>query len=156
MKKIDIGQTVQILGNLGVITGILLLVYELNQNRQMTAAQTRSSIADSQMALFLARANDGELAESELRVEAGEDISPVERARWRALWAATFRHWENISYQYRAGLYADSEYEASRETWRQLLTTSSVLRDFWCGRVERQSDLFVSEMDDLLGNQRCE
>ena len=34
MKKIDLGQSLTILANLGVVVGILLLVYELNQTRQ--------------------------------------------------------------------------------------------------------------------------
>ena len=40
MKKIDLGQTLGILANVGVVFGILLLAYELNQNRQMMEAQT--------------------------------------------------------------------------------------------------------------------
>jgi hypothetical protein len=45
MKKIDFGQTVSVVANIGVVIGIVLLVYELNQNRQMTAAQTRHEMA---------------------------------------------------------------------------------------------------------------
>ncbi len=47
MKKIDLGQTIGVLANIGVIIGILLLVYELSQNRQMMKAQTRNEIAQS-------------------------------------------------------------------------------------------------------------
>jgi hypothetical protein len=39
MKKIDLGQTVAILANVGVLAGILLLVYELNQTRELAQAQ---------------------------------------------------------------------------------------------------------------------
>ena len=45
MKKIDLGQALQILGTAGVILGIFLLVYELNQNRELMAAEIRNSIA---------------------------------------------------------------------------------------------------------------
>jgi len=47
MKKIDLGQTLTILANVGVLAGILLLVFELNQNREMMRAQTRSELASS-------------------------------------------------------------------------------------------------------------
>ena len=47
MKKIDLGQTIGVLANIGVLIGILLLVYELSQNRQMMKAQTRNEIAQS-------------------------------------------------------------------------------------------------------------
>jgi hypothetical protein len=35
MKKIDLGQMVTVLANLGVLAGILVLVYELNQTRDL-------------------------------------------------------------------------------------------------------------------------
>jgi hypothetical protein len=34
MKKIDVGQMLTLLANFGVIVGLLLLVYELNQARE--------------------------------------------------------------------------------------------------------------------------
>jgi hypothetical protein len=45
MKKIDVGQTLSIIGNVAVVTGILLLVFELNQNREMVMAQTRNEMS---------------------------------------------------------------------------------------------------------------
>ena len=47
MKKIDRGQTISLVANIGVLIGILLLVFELNQNRVVTEAQTRSAITAS-------------------------------------------------------------------------------------------------------------
>jgi hypothetical protein len=38
MKKIDLGQTFHILANIGVIGGILLLAFELQQNNELMAA----------------------------------------------------------------------------------------------------------------------
>ncbi len=45
MKKT--GRTISLLANTGVLIGILLLVFELNQNRVVTEAQTRSAITSS-------------------------------------------------------------------------------------------------------------
>ena len=45
MKRFEVGQALQLLGNFGVIVGILLLVYELNQNRDMMMAQTRNELS---------------------------------------------------------------------------------------------------------------
>jgi hypothetical protein len=41
MKKIDLGQTVHILANIGVIAGIIFLVLELHQNNELMDAQRR-------------------------------------------------------------------------------------------------------------------
>ena len=40
MKQIDLGQTISILANLGVIAGIVFLAVELRQNNELLVAQT--------------------------------------------------------------------------------------------------------------------
>ena len=42
MKKIDLGQSITILANIGVIAGIVFLAIELRQNNELLAAQARS------------------------------------------------------------------------------------------------------------------
>ena len=41
MKKIDLGQTITILANVGVIAGIVFLAIELRQNNEYMAANAR-------------------------------------------------------------------------------------------------------------------
>jgi hypothetical protein len=43
MKKIDVGQMLTLLANFGVIVGLLLLVYELNQAREFAKIEFLSS-----------------------------------------------------------------------------------------------------------------
>ncbi len=43
MKKIELGQTITILANLGVIAGILFLGIELQQNNQLMEAEAREA-----------------------------------------------------------------------------------------------------------------
>ncbi len=40
MKKIDVGQTIGILANLGVVAGILFLVVEIQQNTEMATKRS--------------------------------------------------------------------------------------------------------------------
>jgi hypothetical protein len=42
VKKLDLGQTISILANIGVIAGIVFLAIELRQNNELLAAQARS------------------------------------------------------------------------------------------------------------------
>jgi len=42
MKKIDLGQTITVLANIGVIIGIVFLVLELQQNREVLELQLQS------------------------------------------------------------------------------------------------------------------
>jgi len=43
LKKIDLGQTINILANLGVISGIIFLAVELRQNNELMEAATRDA-----------------------------------------------------------------------------------------------------------------
>lgn len=45
MKFDDLNRWMSLLASAGVIAGLLLLAFELNQNREMTRAQTRNEIA---------------------------------------------------------------------------------------------------------------
>jgi len=50
LKKLDLGQTITILANVGVIAGIVFLAIELRQNNELLGVQIRSGILDRQTA----------------------------------------------------------------------------------------------------------
>ena len=47
MKKIDLGQTITILANIGVIAGIGFLALEVHQNNELMSAEARRSRTES-------------------------------------------------------------------------------------------------------------
>ena len=49
MKKIDLGQTVSMLANIGVIAGIAFLAIELRQNNQLLRAEAISSVLETRI-----------------------------------------------------------------------------------------------------------
>ena len=82
MKKIDLGQTVSILANLGVIAGILLLAYELRQNNALLASQARSNLdANRNFAQQPLVENAGGIVDIILKARAGDLLSDSEA--WR-------------------------------------------------------------------------
>ena len=149
MKKIDLGQTIGLFANLGVLVGILLLVYELNQNREMMKAQTRHEMSQGIVDLLLTEATNPELNRILNRGLSGEEITGAELERLEIMMSAYFRYWEDVHYQYRAGLYDDSEFSRQKQSWANLLTSTSAL-EHWCGVRDRHSEAFVMEMDSLL------
>jgi len=149
MKKIDLTQTVSIVANIGVVVGIGLLAYELNQNRQMTAAQTRHEMAQGIMGWLSNLATDGELVEIILKVESGAPTSPAEEFRYFAFRNMQVRYWEDVHYQYRSGLFDDDEFTATRETWIGVLSEPRVRR-FWAEYKHTYSPEFAAEIDEIL------
>jgi len=46
MKKIDLGQTLNTLANVGVIAGIVFLAVELNQNNEFLELEARATLSE--------------------------------------------------------------------------------------------------------------
>ena len=99
MKKPDLGQTISILANVGVIAGIVFLGFELRQNQQMMMAQTRNEIArlDIELQQVNREVNQASLI---VRAAAGEQMTDVESFQLNRWADVTLMHWENTNYQY--------------------------------------------------------
>lgn len=83
MKKIDFGQTISILANLGVLVGLVFVGFEVRQNTQESRAEGARSITESVNATNAGIYSDPGLAE--LIIRGKQDIStldPVERERF--------------------------------------------------------------------------
>ncbi len=161
MKKINLGQTLQILGNIAVVVGILLLVYELSLNRQMMRAQTRTAISEGLTSYLTTMGSDAQLASLYLRGHAGEastfgeELSVDEAGRYGLLIQALISYFENVHYQYRNGLYDESEFNAQRNAWARLFALKG-LAGVWCVSRNERSPEFVEEIDGLLTTYNCE
>jgi len=152
MKKIDLGQAIGILANLGVLVGILLLVYELAQSREMMRAQTRNSVAEMVVNLLALEASDPGIAELQVKRRAGEPLTAVEGERFDVLQAAYWRYRENVHYQYRNGLHDEDEYLALRAVWLRDLDTDELTRALYCQSqsLGEQPQAFAGEINALM------
>jgi hypothetical protein len=153
LKKFDLGQTISIVANLGVIAGIVFLGYEIQQNNTLMRAQTRSDIARDITGLLLTHAHSPYLEEifvPELELFGGD----AGLLRRNLMSGATFRMWENMHYQHRIGLYDDSEFRYETEAWRVALAME-LTRSHWCAIRSRYSPDFVETVAAML-DRPCE
>lgn len=82
MKRIDFGQTITILANLGIIAGIAFLAIELRQNNDQLRIQARQNVYEMQAEIqrnFFR--NDGGLADLYFKEVEGGDLTVVEGSR---------------------------------------------------------------------------
>jgi len=156
LKKLELGQTLQLLGNAGVIIGILLLVYELNQNRDMMMAQTRNELSQGLIEILLDVSNNEERTSIYARGSAGEALSEIESRQYRIIGTAEIRYHENVHYQYRHGLYDAEEYEAHRTAWRNAVYRAKGRVEVFCTIRPGPSPEFVAEIEGLLSTHKCE
>lgn len=149
MKKIDFGQAVGILGNIAVVIGILLLVYELNQNRQMMQAQTRSNIAHGITDFLVTIGSDERLSTLWSLGAAGEPLDEAQSRQFELLMAGFLRYLEDVHYQNRNDLYAQDEFSTQMEQIRRVFAAPGTRR-YWCERPIVLSREFTSEIDRFV------
>lgn len=161
MKKLDLGQTLGIVANVAVLLGILLLVYELAQNRQMMRAQTRTVISDGLQTFLTAVGSDPQTSSVYVRGNHGEarrfgnELTEAESAQYALLVNAILSYFENVHYQYRNGLYEEFEFNAQREAWRRVFSQEG-FAGVWCLVRHERSPEFAMEVDELLSAKRCD
>ncbi len=104
MKKIDLGQTIQIVASLGVIGGILLLAYELRQNNELLLAEAGQRALENRAGTLRGWADDsGDLMQ--LRLKAVRDDQLTTEEEWRVFSDAgsLFVLWEWEYQQFESG-----------------------------------------------------
>ena len=136
--------------NLAVLLGIVLLIVELDQNREQMRAQTRHELSMGIVDLLQTPAENEQLADVLIRALAGESLSPAELFQFELRTNALFRYWENVHYQYREGLYDEVEFERQRNAWAASMKNAKITRDYWCRVRSRYSPQYAAEMDALL------
>ncbi len=161
MRKIELGQSLHLIGNIAVVVGILLLVYELSLNRQMMRAHTRTTVSEGLTTFLTTIGSDEQAASVYIRGNAGatgnlgDELSVAEAGQYGLLVQAAFSYFENVHYQYRNGLYDESEFDAQRKAWIGLFQRKG-MAEIWCRTRNQRSPEFVAEIDSLLTTYKCE
>jgi len=155
MNKLDLGQTANTLANVGVIIGIILLVFELDQNRDMMRAQTRNEISRGVVELLSSATTSVELAEAWAKARQGETLNPAQAVMLEAFSESIFRYWENVHYQYRQGLYDEEEFSKHLDTIIGLVSRDAALMKWWCGNHPIYSAAFAEDLNQLLDLKMC-
>ena len=110
MRKIDIGQALAIVANLGVIAGIVLLAYELNQNNSLLRAQASYSLllnrTESRNSLVNA---SEEVVDFWLRVSSNAPLTATDELRLTAWVETTFLKWQFEYGQFLDGNLSEAE-----------------------------------------------
>ena len=139
--------------NIGVLIGIILLIAELNQSSIMMRGQTRHDVASELVGLQSQVANNPQLADLIYRTRNGEALTPQEMVQYTSREIANFRYFEDVYYQYRQGLYEESEYSAQTAAWKKIWTQAK--HDIWCDYRTTVSPGFRAEIDSLISNFSC-
>jgi hypothetical protein len=150
-----LGAWFTLIANLGVLLGLMLVILQLNQNERMIQAQTRGDIATGIVELLSQTAGNQQLVEVMVRNNERGELTPSEQMQVQLRLLALLRLWEATHYQYRMGLFDESEFARERLGWKDALARNRGIRAEWCRNTAIYAAEFVAEVNGLIDPQAC-
>lgn len=139
MRKIDVGQTVSILANIGVIAGIVFLAVELNQNNALLRNEARYNLHLGRTTEIERGVYYPEIEELWIKAVQGEPLTLVESERFGALTLGSFVRWEWYYEQFRDGLIEQDVLPIA--AWVNIFSQGPIIGEMW----EQQNGLLTPE-----------
>ena len=149
MKKLDSGQIVALLTNLGVIAGIIFLAVEIGQNNELMADEAERARAESIRESMVLIADNGELAAIMLKEIEGEELSNLETLRMSQYWMRSV-----VGYQMSFQQLPREDLAAMANLFRRLFETKPSFRAGWAEYRDALEPDFVQWMEENVVNER--
>ncbi|HAJ76756.1 MAG TPA: hypothetical protein DCM64_09910 [Gammaproteobacteria bacterium] len=154
MNVDKVNQWLTLAGNVGVIAGIVFLALEIRQNTSMMQSQTRDSMTEKQMMFTDWIGTDIEIANILGRGQNRElQRGTPEYTSFIFLYHGIWREWENSLYQYRNGLFTESEFRPRQNRWRMNMSNPGT-RELWSTMSSTFSLDFQQEMEVILNDTK--
>lgn len=146
MKKIDLGQKIGILANLGVIAGIVFLGYELRQNTitaKMTAADNFVSSINDMNELGIV---DARLLDLIFKSRNGEELSEHEGFLLTLFSGNILRNWHRAYILHDEGVLDERLWNVQKAAMLRALDIEPWLQEAWL----RNRHLYESGITEIL------
>ena len=152
MKKIELGQTITILANVGVIAGIVFLAVELRQNNELLAAEARANqFFQARMPTIEQLNTNPELTQILYKIENRETVSPEELYQFRWFARGLFIRWQWQFGEYEQG-FIDKE-RLPLSSWRSWFRQYPEILNEWeaAAGLTPEFEQFIEE--EVIGVQ---
>ncbi len=152
MKKLDLGQTLGILANVGVIAGIVFLGVELRQNNELLVAQAsfaRFSIERERRERVM---ESPEYADLVIKARSDAPLSESERLRMTVASSDILDAWIWQFRELQAGRLPDGYIDL--RAWRNLWDNTPGLRELYQADRAELGPEFIRFVDENVVNER--
>jgi len=145
----------------GAIASVVLLAYiaiqirhsskNLEQNTRAIQASTRQAFTAQDQAYLCSALDPSVLAVAVAKLEAAEELSPLELSQLIGRQHVNFRVFESAFSQYRRGVLDASEWERYRTIIGFLLRADEPARQMWGGMRKLFHPDFIAEVESIAG-----
>ena len=150
MKSDQINKWLTLVANVGVIFGLVLVAYELQQNSELMRIQVNQSRADSAMASNEHSFNSDHIPPILVKVRQGDDLNAEETIRFTDYFRAMNRNQDNVLSQYDADMLGDNTPRSLITYVCQFIGRSEASQVAWDYTKAGYSDRYVSFVEDAL------
>ena len=113
MKKIDLGKTIQLVANLGVIAGILFLGLELRQNNQLLRAEAISTVLETRLSRQERVLENESVAALYAKNQRNEVLTDEDLIRMQASRNRGFIGWQRDFFLFQEGILPEEYFRAN-------------------------------------------
>ena len=121
MRKIEIGQTITILANIGVIAGIIFLGIELQQNNKLLRAEAIGTVFETRLTRQDQILDGVDLAALIQRNVTQDELSPEDMMRVRAAASRSLIGWQRDYFLYKEGILPEEYFRANFSVMRNAI-----------------------------------
>ena len=141
-----------IASNAAVLVGIVFLAMEIGQNTAMMETQIHQDRAAQAMAEAQSIYNSAHVPGLMVKVRAGEELSAEETVRWRTLFRAFNRNFDNQLRQFDEGLLAENIPRSLTTAVSEVIAGSRLGREEWARTKSIYRDEYIAFVDGLLAH----
>ena len=142
-----LGAIGNLLAAIGVIVSLIYLAVQIRQNSILTKASIKHSLASQTQ---ISSQSWAEHAEAVMRVVEKNNPSTSDEFVTQQLLQANFRSYENYLYQYKIGLFDESEWIGIKQTMYRQLSYPQVA-SWWMSSKSEFSDDLCELLDEHCG-----
>ena len=129
MKKIDLGQTLSVLANIGVIAGIIILAVELQQNNRLLAAEAMGSVFENRLSRQ-DRVLDNPIYTALIaKNDRNEPLTVEEQIMMEASYSRGFIAWQREYFLFQQGVVPEDYFRASFDSMKGAFADRDVSYD---------------------------
>ena len=151
MKKIDLGQTIQILANIGVIAGIVFLAFELRQNNKALQTQATLERQNVRRVILARRQDNPAIVSATVKAQRGEPLTDEELFVLEEENLLRLVNWEITVMQVLDGLLSDEAIPIDGWRW-EFNERLPRMRETWGSTKHLFPGEFVEYMDTNIAD----
>ena len=150
MKKVDVGQVIAILANIGVITGIVFLAIEVRQNNLLIESENQFRSDESRAEAVEAVFSNPSLAVAIAKEKANQPLTAVEQLQLDAFNLRVLMGIQRNFFEWRRGMMPMPNAAGLRERFYEGGIEAVPLVDFWDANKNELRPEFIEWVEETV------